>query len=342
MRTDHKSPAVSFLLCAAAWISAGTSPQEKVLSGSTIVVSDTLNVAAVRREYGEGNFESLTQALESFRGHGHVLRRQDSLVVAKYLGVIYAADPATREKGKYWLFKMLEMDPGAGIVDLFVSEEIHSTFDRAKQELNLEKQMRGARDSASKATAAPLVAAAPPSQSEAVKLAAENPDRRWTWNLNLTLGRKFMEKEFIPVANQSAGRFVFEIRRRSWPIGIVTDIVLSSKTDSNPSFISRKSATTEFGAGIRKTWGAGDRLFHPHLYLGADLQMIAAAVDTGAKPEWNRSVTGLNVETGLDWVLWRHFDLGVDWSYSVSETTFRRQKVNPGGFFGGILFGYHY
>ena len=36
-------------------------------------------------------------------------RPDASVVIAKYLGVVYAANPDSREKGKYWLYRMLQL-----------------------------------------------------------------------------------------------------------------------------------------------------------------------------------------------------------------------------------------
>jgi len=345
MRVNQKSLTVLFFLGNITWVSAIASPQEKALSGSTIVVRDTLNVAAVRREYKEGNFESLTQALETFRGQGHVLRHQDSLIVAKYLGVICAADPATREKGKYWLYKMLEMDPGAGIVDLFVSEEIHSTFERARQELNLQKQDHGS-------VISPMVSSSPGNEMEKSDAPAGNAvpiqrnitsgqlaNRHWTWNLNLMLGQKTTSDQWRPVNVQGGVKLGFDLRRRSWPVGMFIDFIgTNAKTKDSVKF--KEAGGVEVVGGVRKTWDRKFRIFRP--YLGAGLGFVGTAVDTGTAPVWYRGRSGLRMEAGMRWELWKHFNLGVDVSATFSSATFRGKKTNPAGNFGGLLVGYHF
>ncbi|MEO7423700.1 MAG: hypothetical protein ABI036_00845 [Fibrobacteria bacterium] len=100
----------------------------------------------VHAEYGEGNFENVIQILEGYRaGHGQY-RRSDSVYIAKYLGVIYVSNPDSREKGKYWLYKMLQMDPGADLVDLYVGEEVEKVFDKVRSEFVVRRNYRGVSD----------------------------------------------------------------------------------------------------------------------------------------------------------------------------------------------------
>jgi hypothetical protein len=108
--------------------------------------ADTLDAKAVHSEYAEGNFESVTQMLEGFRtGHGEY-RRADSLLLARYLGVVYASHPDTREKGKYWLYKMLQIDPAANLVDLYVGGDVDRVFEKVRQEFIMRRNYRGIND----------------------------------------------------------------------------------------------------------------------------------------------------------------------------------------------------
>lgn len=97
-------------------------------------------------EYGDGNFESVAQILEDYRARHDRYRVADSVVIAKYLGVVYAANPATREKGKYWLYRMLQLDPGQDLVDLYVGEEVQGVFEKVRQEFIVRRNYRGIND----------------------------------------------------------------------------------------------------------------------------------------------------------------------------------------------------
>lgn len=108
--------------------------------------ADTLDGEKVHSEYVEGNFESVTQILEAFRtGHGNY-RQSDSLIIAKYLGVVYASHPDTREKGKYWLYKMLQINPAADLVDLYVGGDVDGVFEKVRQEFIMRRNYRGIND----------------------------------------------------------------------------------------------------------------------------------------------------------------------------------------------------
>lgn len=108
--------------------------------------SDTLDIKRVHAEYGDGNFETVVQILEDFRAKHDHYRLRDSVLVAKYLGVVFAANPDSREKGKYWLYKMLQMDPTEDLVDLYVGEEVEHTFDKVRQEFIVRRNYRGIND----------------------------------------------------------------------------------------------------------------------------------------------------------------------------------------------------
>ncbi len=107
---------------------------------------DTVDQQKVHAEYGEGNFETVVQILEDYRAKHDQYRVADSVYIAKYLGVIYTSNPDSREKGKYWLYKMLQMDPGADLVDLYVGEEVEKTFEKVKSEFIVRRNYRGIND----------------------------------------------------------------------------------------------------------------------------------------------------------------------------------------------------
>lgn len=108
--------------------------------------SDTVDQRQVHSEYGDGNFETVLQVLEDFRARHDHYRAADSVVIAKYLGVVYAANPASREKGKYWLYRMLQLDPGQDLVDLYVGEEVQGVFEKVRQEFVVRRNYRGIND----------------------------------------------------------------------------------------------------------------------------------------------------------------------------------------------------
>jgi hypothetical protein len=93
-----------------------------------------LNQEKIHWEYSEGNFDTVTGLLEGFLKSKSSCSRADSVFLNKHLGVVYAANPNTREKGRYFFFRMLEIHPDADLSDMFVSEDIDALFTKAKLE----------------------------------------------------------------------------------------------------------------------------------------------------------------------------------------------------------------
>jgi hypothetical protein len=94
----------------------------------------TLNQTTIHQAYRDGEFERVTQTLQSFISQNPILSSKDSVFVAKHLAVIYAANPQTREKGKYYMYRMLESDPHADLVDMFVSDDVDAAFEKVRKE----------------------------------------------------------------------------------------------------------------------------------------------------------------------------------------------------------------
>ncbi|MDB5048099.1 MAG: hypothetical protein JWO30_1170 [Fibrobacteres bacterium] len=121
-------------------------PAAAPAAAAKAVAADTVDQKRIHSEYGDGNFEIVVQILEDFRAKHDQYRPIDSLIVAKYLGVVYASNPDSREKGKYWLYKMLQMDPTADLVDLYVGEEVEKTFEKVRSEFIVRRNYRGIND----------------------------------------------------------------------------------------------------------------------------------------------------------------------------------------------------
>jgi hypothetical protein len=90
--------------------------------------------------YNEGDFPQTVQQIEAFRKANRTYPAEDSLFIAKHLGVIFAADPATREKGKYYMLQLLEIRPDADILDMYVSDEIYKVFDKVREEFRARRK----------------------------------------------------------------------------------------------------------------------------------------------------------------------------------------------------------
>jgi hypothetical protein len=94
-----------------------------------------LDQVSVQRLYGDGDFDPAIQLLEDFQKSHPNFSREESLMVYKYLGVMYTADQSTREKGKTYFYKLLKIDPEAKILDLYVSIVVQEIFKGTLDEL---------------------------------------------------------------------------------------------------------------------------------------------------------------------------------------------------------------
>ena len=93
-----------------------------------------LNQVAVHYKYSDGDFNSVIQSIEAFTKTHKSYARTDSIFIAKHLAVVYTANPETRERGKYYMFQLLDLVPSAELVDMYVSDEIENIFLRVRKE----------------------------------------------------------------------------------------------------------------------------------------------------------------------------------------------------------------
>ncbi len=108
----------------------------------TVSVSE-LDQKAIHSEYNDGDFDKVVKTLEAFLARNSTYSRSDSVFVAKHLAVVYSANPQTREKGKYHMYRLLEMVPSAELVDMFVSDEVDRIFDKVRKEFVLRQKNFG-------------------------------------------------------------------------------------------------------------------------------------------------------------------------------------------------------
>jgi hypothetical protein len=95
----------------------------------------TLDKPAISKAYFEGDFTRILPPLEAWRqGIADNKTRDDSIFVFKYLSVVYAASPATKEKSRSFMFQLLTLAPTIEILDMYASDEIERTFRSVKQE----------------------------------------------------------------------------------------------------------------------------------------------------------------------------------------------------------------
>jgi hypothetical protein len=99
--------------------------------------SDTLILELDKKEiqnwYYQGEFDKVIEHLESYRRSNPDISRDDSILVHKYLGVIYASDPEEKTKGEGYLYTLLKIEPLIDLTDMHISAELEELFEKIKQ-----------------------------------------------------------------------------------------------------------------------------------------------------------------------------------------------------------------
>jgi hypothetical protein len=93
-----------------------------------------LDQGRIHAYYHDGEFDKVIHSLEAFSKSGKTCSSADSVFLEKHLAVVYAANPGTRELGRYHMFRMLDLAPGSDLLDMFVGEEVDGVFDKVRKE----------------------------------------------------------------------------------------------------------------------------------------------------------------------------------------------------------------
>ncbi len=126
--------AFAFALSAQRVQAASPHPAASTAPAATVAPSTALNQKDIHSAYNEGDFDKVTALIDAFSKANKTYSRADSIFIAKHLAVVYSANPQSREKGRYYMYRLLEMMPSAELVDMFVSDEIDRIFDKVRKE----------------------------------------------------------------------------------------------------------------------------------------------------------------------------------------------------------------
>ena len=325
--------------------------------------ADTLDQKRIQTEYGDGNFETVIQILEDFRAKHAQTRALDSFYVAKYLGVVYASNPNSREKGKYWLYRMLQLDPTADLVDLYVGEEVDRTFEKVRQEFIVRRNYRGIND----VRLAKAVKEGEPPHKDTVVLrdtvvmgnqgdtslpppkALKEFRKGWTFNVNLGMGMKFLDKVDwgeLEIQRQTEFRLATDARQPRWPINVAFDYMHSYSQEkfyidtTTGRTVAYKGTTDELNLGVRKIFDR--KLYSMRPFVGGGLGYISTSFFKDLEKSFQNGSLGMWADGGIYWELERHFNIGVEGIWSWAEIPIVVVDVNAGGLHVEMLVGYHW
>lgn len=114
------------LVVTAFWVAAWSAPSQAEGASESLM--------PVHEAYTNGDFDEVLARIESYQKRYPRHSLADSLFIAKHLAVVYGSNPQTREKGRYFMFRMLEMNPSADLVDMFISQDLDQTFEKVRKE----------------------------------------------------------------------------------------------------------------------------------------------------------------------------------------------------------------
>ena len=120
------------LLISAVTRAHGGDPQR--VNFSTGNPEGNLDTVAIHGFYLDGDFDKAIAALESALKRKQLASHGDSVFVYKHLGVMDAAREVTREKGKYYMLRLLNLEPTANILYMYASDMIYMMFKNIKDE----------------------------------------------------------------------------------------------------------------------------------------------------------------------------------------------------------------
>lgn len=131
-------PAACAWLCAVLASTASAAPQSPAALSKPAV----LDQSRIHSYYTDGEFDKVIKDLESFLKSRRACSHAESVFVAKHLSVVYAAHPGTRELGRYHMFRLLDLSPGADLLDMFVGDEVGGVFEKVGKEYALRNPSR--------------------------------------------------------------------------------------------------------------------------------------------------------------------------------------------------------
>ncbi len=179
--------------------------------------SDSLDLSKAHEFYNNGEFEKAIQTIEAFSQSHPNPSRQDSIFISKHLAVIYLADPETRERGKYYTYQLLGLNPTEELIDMFVSEEIEEIFSKVRKEYLYNQPRTQASENLASAETANASPDSTPSEGNRSSFAESQsgnasvksvPDRRkemWLVGASAVVGMGIVTLVYLNGRNESSG-----------------------------------------------------------------------------------------------------------------------------------------
>jgi hypothetical protein len=146
-----------------------------------------VDLSKVHRLYLDGDFEPAIAMLENALKETGQYTHGDSVSIFKHLGVMYAAQSETREKGKYYMHKLLMVEPTAKIMDMYASDMIYMIYKNIQEEFEQNRALAAPGKNGDQADTmparnqAPLAAENQPRARGPKEEARVSGSKKWVW-----------------------------------------------------------------------------------------------------------------------------------------------------------------
>jgi hypothetical protein len=171
----------------------------------------------------------------------------------------------------------------------------------------------------------------------------------WTGHASYVIGYKRLEGRWSPAADQfEFGLIDVDFGKRSWPVSIAGQLLLSYTGDTPRNLPGNNSGTYEVNLGLRKVFNQ-DAAVQP--FIGGGVSLIGAS--TGQFIRFNRYESanvredgavsaGFWAGAGLYWAFHQHWHTGLAIQYSWGELRLAGKDLNAGGVHALGLVGYRW
>ena len=155
-------------------------------SGGASGSSGKVDFTRVHQLYLNGDFDAAIVMLEDYLKENREYTHDDSVFIYKHLGVMYAAQYETREKGKYYMHKLLSVEPTARIMDMYASDMIYMIFKNIQEEyastrMQLEEKRRTEPDSSGTLAGGASADGQRQGTASRAQPAKDSGSRKWFW-----------------------------------------------------------------------------------------------------------------------------------------------------------------
>jgi hypothetical protein len=150
-------------------------------SGAAAAAKPVLDTARIHGQYLDGDFDQAIHTLDVALKGRKPLSHTDSVFAFKHLGVMYAATPATREKGRYYMLQLISIEPTARILDMYASDMIYLIYRNIQEEYEKKHGKVAIAEPVDSAAAAPPAAEPEPVPAPVAAPAAPKRNRTLYW-----------------------------------------------------------------------------------------------------------------------------------------------------------------